>query len=95
MNQKHVTLAACLLAFGLAAQAQNGGISPDMLKKFRIVIRIRLRQGFAECYGRYQYQGTGIEPGNQKALNTDSPLRWNQRGSPISSRLAVAGCLRD
>ncbi len=42
MNQKHVTLAACLLAFGLAAQAQNGGISPDMLKKFRVVIRIRL-----------------------------------------------------
>ena len=23
MNQKHVTLAACLLAFGLAAQAQD------------------------------------------------------------------------
>ena len=35
MNQKHVTLAACLLAFGLAAQAQNGGISPDMLKKIQ------------------------------------------------------------
>lgn len=25
MNQKHVTLAACLLAFGLALQAQEGG----------------------------------------------------------------------
>lgn len=42
MNQKHVTLAACLLAFGLTVQAQDGGISPDMLKKFRVVIRIRL-----------------------------------------------------
>ena len=25
MNQKHVTLAACLLAFGLTVQAQDGG----------------------------------------------------------------------
>ena len=35
MNQKHVTLAACLLAFGLTVQAQDGGISPDMLKKIQ------------------------------------------------------------
>lgn len=35
MNQKHITLAACLLALGLTVQAQNGGISPEMLKNIQ------------------------------------------------------------
>lgn len=42
MKQKHITLAACLLAFGLTMQAQNGGISPEMLKIFSAVIKTRL-----------------------------------------------------
>lgn len=40
MNQKHVTLAACLLAFGLTVQAQDGGISPDMLKKIKFTKQV-------------------------------------------------------
>ena len=94
MKQKHVTLAACLLAFGLTAQAQDGGISPDMLKKIQSSYQnTAADKALRNAMGGTSIKELALNQENQKALNT--PLRWNQKASPTSSRLAVAGCLRD
>lgn len=95
MNQKHVTLAACLLAFGLTVQAQDGGISPDMLKKIQSSYQnTAADKALRNAMGGTSIKELALNQENQKALNTDFSIKVESKASPTSSRLAVAGCLR-
>lgn len=96
MNQKHVTLAACLLAFGLTLQAQEGGISPDMLKKIQSSYQnTAADKALRNAMGGTSIKQLALNQANQQAVNTDFLSRWNLKGLPTSSRRAVAGCLLD
>lgn len=81
MNQKHVTLAACLLAFGLAAQAQNGGISPDMLKKIQNSYQnTAADKALRNAMGGTSIKELALNQENQKALNTDFSIKVESKG---------------
>lgn len=81
MNQKHVTLAACLLAFGLAAQAQNGGISPDMLKKIQSSYQnTAADKALRNAMGGTSIKELALNQENQKALNTDFSIKVESKG---------------
>ena len=81
MNQKHVTLAACLLAFGLTAQAQDGGISPDMLKKIQSSYQnTAADKALRNAMGGTSIKELALNQENQKALNTDFSIRVESKG---------------
>ena len=81
MNQKHVTLAACLLAFGLAAQAQNGGISPDMLKKIQSSYQnTAADKALRNAMGGTSIKELALNQENQKALNTYFSIKVESKG---------------
>ena len=99
MNQKHVTLAACLLAFGLAAQAQNGGISPDMLKKIQSSYQnTAADKALRNAMGGTSIKELALNQENQKALNTDFSIKVESKGITEyrpKNALAVYGIERD
>ena len=72
MNQKHVTLAACLLAFGLTVQAQDGGISPDMLKKIQSSYQnTDADKALGNAIGGTSIKDLALNQDKLLALNTD------------------------
>jgi bleomycin hydrolase len=81
MNQKHVTLAACLLAFGLTVQAQDGGISPDMLKKIQSSYQnTAADKALRNAMGGTSIKELALNQENQKALNTDFSIKVESKG---------------
>ena len=81
MNQKHVTLAACLLAFGLTAQAQDGGISPDMLKKIQSSYQnTAADKALRNAMGGTSIKELALNQENQKTLNTDFSIKVESKG---------------
>lgn len=81
MNQKHVTLAACLLAFGLTVQAQDGGISPDMLKKIQSSYQnTAADKALRNAMGGTSIKELALNQENQKALNTNFSIKVESKG---------------
>lgn len=81
MNQKHVTLAACLLAFGLTVQAQDGGISPDMLKKIQSSYQnTAADKALRNAMGVTSIKELALNQENQKALNTNFSIKVESKG---------------
>lgn len=81
MKQKHITLAACLLAFGLTMQAQNGGISPEMLKNIqRSYQNTAADKAFRNAMGGTSIKQLALNQENQQAVNTDFSIKVESKG---------------
>lgn len=81
MNQKHVTLAACLLAFGLTLQAQNGGISPEMLKNIQQSYQnTAADKAIRNALGGTSIKQLALSQENQQAVNTDFSIKVESKG---------------
>ena len=81
MNQKHVTLAACLMAFGLTLQAQNGGISPEMLKEIqRSYQNTAADKAIRNALGGTSIKQLALNQENQQAVNADFSIKVESKG---------------
>lgn len=81
MKQKHITLAACLLAFGLTMQAQNGGISPEMLKNIqRSYQNTAADKALRNAMGGTSIKQLALNQENQQAVNTDFSIKVESKG---------------
>lgn len=81
MKQKHITLAACLLAFGLTMQAQNGGISLEMLKNIqRSYQNTAADKALRNAMGGTSIKQLALNQENQQAVNTDFSIKVESKG---------------
>lgn len=81
MKQKHITLAACLLAFGLTMQAQNGGISPEMLKNIQCSYQnTAADKALRNAMGGTSIKQLALNQENQQAVNTDFSIKVESKG---------------
>lgn len=81
MKQKHITLAACLLAFGLTMQAQNGGISSEMLKNIqRSYQNTAADKALRNAMGGTSIKQLALNQENQQAVNTDFSIKVESKG---------------
>lgn len=81
MKQKHITLAACLLAFGLTMQAQNGGISPEMLKNIqRSYQNTAADKALRNAMGGTSIKQLALNQETQQAVNTDFSIKVESKG---------------
>lgn len=81
MKQKHITLAACLLAFGLTMQAQNGGISPEILKNIqRSYQNTAADKALRNAMGGTSIKQLALNQENQQAVNTDFSIKVESKG---------------
>ena len=93
--KRHITF-ALLFAAALTAQAQQGGISSEMLNQIKQSYQATpTDKAIRNALGGTSINTLALNQENQADFDTHSLIKSYRKALPINARQDAAGCLRD